>query len=113
METENKELKAQVKSSGPGMQEITEGGANLVDKETLSVITDATKSLARRVRSNLGGTISFSKMHQQDKSDDSDTSPSTSGPPIIEDPTGIKKAFEDAEVLKAIVSHKVLYIVKL
>ena len=71
IEIENKELKAQVKNGGGGgaggMSEITESGAaNLVDKETLSVITDATKNLARRVISNFtGGTISFSKMQQQ------------------------------------------------
>ena len=113
IEIENKELKAQVKNGGgggvgAGMSEITESGAaNLVDKETLSVITDATKNLARRVKSNFtGGTISFSKMQQQqeDKSDDSgDTSPSTEPPVMEEDLTGIQKAYDDAEVLKAIV----------
>ena len=86
---------------GAAMQDI-EGGANLVDKETLSVIKDATKSLASRVKSNFGGSISFSKMQNQhqDKSDDSsDVSPTS---PVV-DPTGIKKAYEDAEVLKSIV----------
>ena len=107
IEIENKELKAHAKYTGGGvggMSEITESGAaNLVDKETLSVITDATKNLARRVKSNFtGGSISFSKMQQQqeDKSDDSgDTSPSTEP----HDPTGIQKAYDDAELLKAIV----------
>ena len=75
-----------------GTSEMLEGNGNLVDKETLSVITDATKSLARRVKSNLmsgaggSGTVSFNKFQSHpEKSDDSDTSP------VNHDPTGIQK----------------------
>lgn len=92
LETENRELKAKFVSDNLG-----KGGADL---ETLSVLTDATKSLARRVRSNLlphggGGSVSFSKHHN--KSDnESDTSPT-------HDPTGMQKAYEDTELMKAII----------
>lgn len=102
LELENRELK--IHHSKFGTSEMLEGNGNLVDKETLSVITDATKSLARRVKSNLmsgaggSGTVSFNKFQSHpEKSDDSDTSP------VNHDPTGIQKASEDAELLKAIV----------
>lgn len=76
--------------------------ANLVDKEALSAFTDATKSLARRVKSNLmpgNASVSFSRLQQHDKSNEESTETS----PVYQDPTGIQKAFEDAEALKSIV----------
>lgn len=93
LETENRELKARLVSDNL----VPDGSANL---ETLSVLTDATKSLARRVRSNLlssnsgGGSVSFSKQNRSDN--DSDTSPT-------HDPTGMQKAYEDSELMKAII----------
>jgi len=103
LELENRGFK--IHQNKPGATEVLEGNGNLVDKETLSVITDATKSLARRVKSNLmsgtgggGPSVSFSKFQSHpERSDDSDTSP------VNHDPTGIQKATEDAELLKAIV----------
>merc|ERR1712180_498076 len=66
LELENRGFK--IHQNKPGATEVLEGNGNLVDKETLSVITDATKSLARRVKSNLmsgtgggGPSVSFSK----------------------------------------------------
>ena len=106
LEVENRELKSSkhgIVGGGDLLLPTTttttmeSGSSALMDKETLSVLSDATKSLARRVKSNL----SFSKLQQQQLSDDSsDTSPMTGG---NEDPTGIQRAYEDAEVLKAIV----------
>ena len=95
LEVENRELK---RVTGGGIDlassSVESEKSTLMDKETLSVLSDATKSLARRVKSNL----SFSKLQQQQQSDDSsDTSP------VLQDPTGIQRAYEDAEVLKAIV----------
>ena len=95
LEVENRELKGNSDGHGP------ESGSNIMDKETLSVLSDATKSLARRVKSNLmpssAGSVSFSKLQQVQSDDSSDTSPTST------DPTGIQRAYEDAEVLKAIV----------
>lgn len=105
LELENKEAKIHHKSLVADFSEVGGGSGNLVDKEALSVFTDATKSLARRVKSNLmpggaGGnsTVSFSRLHHHDKSDDSsDTSP------VNHDPTGMQRAFEDTEALKSII----------
>ena len=105
LEVENRELKSSkhgIVGGGdlllPTTTTMESGSSALMDKETLSVLSDATKSLARRVKSNL----SFSKLQQQQQlsDDSSDTSPMTGG---NEDPTGIQRAYEDAEVLKAIV----------
>ena len=97
LEVENRELKANGNSDGHGL----ESGSNIMDKEALSVLSDATKSLARRVKSNLmpssAGSVSFAKLQQVQSEDSSDTSPTST------DPTGIQRAYEDAEVLKAIV----------
>ena len=104
LEVENRELKSSKQGINVGGGDLLlptattmeSGSSALMDKETLSVLSDATKSLARRVKSNL----SFSKLQQQQMSDDSsETSPMTAAP----DPTGIQRAYEDAEVLKAIV----------
>ena len=106
LETENRELKSNANSLGFGghHNDLAEAGNNLVDKETLSVITDATKSLARRVKSNLG-TVSFSKLQQnQPHQEINKSDESTDASPVNNhDPTGIQKAYEDAEVLKAII----------
>ena len=100
LENENKALRSHLKG---GVSELSDAsGAHLVDKETLSVITDATKNLARRMKSNLmsgGGSVSFSRLQHHDKSDDSsDTSPVNQ-----QDPTGMHKAQDDAEAWKAII----------
>lgn len=106
LEVENKEAKLHSK----GLADLSDvggnsGGANLVDKEALSVFTDATKSLARRVKSNLmpggAGTVSFSRLQQHHGHDKSDDSSDTS--PVNHDPTGMQRAFEDAETLKSII----------
>jgi hypothetical protein len=105
LDTENRELRGGgFKSGHPTVTEFADGGA--ANLETLSVISDATKSLARRVRSNLMPNnastclvTTTSTQTTKDKSEESanaaDSSPT--------DPTGMQRAFEDAEVLKSII----------
>ena len=97
LENENHELKIQMKlgsNAGVGHHHHHQGGAagqglgdSFVDKETLlggaAVLSDATKSFARRVKSNLQTAVI--------------------GPGPKEMDEGMKKAYEDTELLKAIV----------
>ncbi len=128
LEVENKELRGYFKNSGGGaISDIGESGAaaaaaatnsGLVDKETLSAITDVTKSLARKVRSNLLPQSGDKNSSSSSKNEAGETSEATSAGAVMsptsplpppptgsagEDQTGMQKAFEDAEVMRAII----------
>ncbi len=96
LENENQELKIHLKLGHKSASGAASVSANdsFVDKETIAVISDATKSLARRMKSNLLQTSSPSSASA------SSASTSASSPHLDD---SMKKAYEDTELLKSIV----------
>ena len=109
LEGENHELRVRAKlGHGGGAAGVSE--ASVIDKETIlggaAVITDGAKSFARRMKSNLLP-LGSSAQQQQQSSQPSEKTPSPVAPSTqqaganLED--GMRRAYEDTEVLKAIV----------
>ena len=108
LEQENQELRIHLKLGHASQMGAVGGESSMLDKDTIlggaAVLSDATKSFARRMKSNLLPPLGMSpggdkvSMNQQQ-------SPSQmqqqSGPVSLED--GMKKAYEDTELLKSIV----------
>jgi len=117
LKTENQELRLQMKMTGGGGAAASAALSEAIvpDKDKLlggaAVITDGARSLARRVKSNLTGVVSSPQLNAEGKggqglagrpaSPHSSSSSVAAAASTLDD--GMRRAHEDAEMLKSIV----------